>query len=416
MALPQRRRCGPRALADLHRHAQRRLRPCTQAQGLGARLVQGATDIPNVGRFAVLADPQGATFAVFTPRAGHRAGRAGRRAASPGTSCRPPTSPRRCASTAQYSAGPRASAHDMGAMGVYQIFEHAGAGVGGMCNTQGPSTPPSWLSYVHVADSNRAVALAKGCRRTPAARADRGPGRHLDRAVLDPQGGAFAVQEAPRQRRRSPRPALHQPQPRRPSPHRPQQRRRQGRRSEARSARKAAQEEGAAKRQPRRKRQEGPQEGARRCEERRRSKQRTRRRRRKRKPARKRARPRRDARPAPPEVHLPGRRRPPGATAGTGPRASRARGAPCNEYQFSCALPGGGMIADAHFGACGLEWHGHASLRRLLRAAAGRPRPRMRHGRPAAAPRAPQRNRRSGAWQAEQQRAAGESGATLAGR
>ena len=44
--------------------------------------------------------------------------------------------------------------HDMGAMGVYQLFEHGGTQVGGMCNVQGPSTPPSWLSYVHVADSN----------------------------------------------------------------------------------------------------------------------------------------------------------------------------------------------------------------------------------------------------------------------
>jgi predicted enzyme related to lactoylglutathione lyase len=40
---------------------------CAQAQGLGARICKAATDIPNVGRFAVLADPQGATFAVFTP-------------------------------------------------------------------------------------------------------------------------------------------------------------------------------------------------------------------------------------------------------------------------------------------------------------------------------------------------------------
>ena len=43
---------------------------CAQAQALGAKVHKPATDIPNVGRFAVLADPQGATFAVFTPGAG----------------------------------------------------------------------------------------------------------------------------------------------------------------------------------------------------------------------------------------------------------------------------------------------------------------------------------------------------------
>ena len=36
-----------------------------QAKGLGANVYCEPTDIPNVGRFAVLADPQGATFAVY---------------------------------------------------------------------------------------------------------------------------------------------------------------------------------------------------------------------------------------------------------------------------------------------------------------------------------------------------------------
>ncbi|MEP6915903.1 MAG: VOC family protein, partial [Acidobacteriota bacterium] len=39
----------------------------TQAQSLGGRTLKPATDIPTVGRFAVLADPQGAEFALFTP-------------------------------------------------------------------------------------------------------------------------------------------------------------------------------------------------------------------------------------------------------------------------------------------------------------------------------------------------------------
>jgi uncharacterized protein len=38
-----------------------------KATTLGANVRVPATDIPNVGRFAVIADPQGATFAVFKP-------------------------------------------------------------------------------------------------------------------------------------------------------------------------------------------------------------------------------------------------------------------------------------------------------------------------------------------------------------
>ena len=37
---------------------------CAQAQGLGARVLKAPADIPNVGRFAVLSDPQGGAFAV----------------------------------------------------------------------------------------------------------------------------------------------------------------------------------------------------------------------------------------------------------------------------------------------------------------------------------------------------------------
>src|ERR1700683_1990472 len=44
------------------------------AQKLGARVSMGATDIPDTGRMAVLADPQGASFALFSDAAGSGAG------------------------------------------------------------------------------------------------------------------------------------------------------------------------------------------------------------------------------------------------------------------------------------------------------------------------------------------------------
>ena len=39
------------------------------AEKLGGKILKGASDISNVGRFAVLSDPQGSAFAVFTPQA-----------------------------------------------------------------------------------------------------------------------------------------------------------------------------------------------------------------------------------------------------------------------------------------------------------------------------------------------------------
>jgi predicted enzyme related to lactoylglutathione lyase len=169
---------------------------CAQAQSLGARVCKAPGDIPNVGRFAVLADPQGATFAVFTPGSGT-----------------PPAPPafggfswHELATTDVEAAlrfygellgWSKGVTHDMGAMGVYQLFEHGGATVGGMCNTQGPAIPPSWLSYVHVADSSRAVAAAKSA----GGRLLHGPVEVPDGSwialFMDPQGGAFAVHEVP---------------------------------------------------------------------------------------------------------------------------------------------------------------------------------------------------------------------------
>ncbi|HET9330701.1 MAG TPA: VOC family protein [Steroidobacteraceae bacterium] len=170
---------------------------CSQAQGLGARVVKPPGDIPNVGRFAVLADPQGATFAVFTP-GGNQA---------------PPTPQQGGFSWHELATTDVAAAvrfygtlfgwskgrgHDMGALGVYQIFEHGGQQVGGMCNVQGPSTAPSWLSYVHVADSGKAVAAAKGAGGRLLHGPMEVPGGSWIALMMDPQGGAFAVQEAPR--------------------------------------------------------------------------------------------------------------------------------------------------------------------------------------------------------------------------
>ena len=163
---------------------------CAQAQSLGARVCKAAADIPNVGRFAVLADPQGATFAVFTPGSGP-----------------PPAAPafggfswHELATTdvaaalrfyGQLFGWNKGVGHDMGAMGVYQLFEQGGMAVGGMCNTQGPSTPPSWLSYVHVADSSRAVVAVKAAGGRLLHGPVEVPGGSWIALFMDPQGGAL---------------------------------------------------------------------------------------------------------------------------------------------------------------------------------------------------------------------------------
>jgi predicted enzyme related to lactoylglutathione lyase len=168
-----------------------------QAQALGARVCKEATDIPNVGRFAVLADPQGATFAVFTPSSGPPPAQPSQGSFS-WHELQTTDVPAALRFYTELFGWSKGVGHDMGAMGIYQLFDHGGTGVGGMCNTQGPSTPPSWLSYVHVGEADRAVAAAKAAGGRLLHGPIEVPGGSWIALFLDPQGGAFAVQEAPR--------------------------------------------------------------------------------------------------------------------------------------------------------------------------------------------------------------------------
>jgi len=185
---------------------------CARAQGLGARVLKAPADIPSVGRFAVLADPQGATFAVFTPGAGQPA---------PIPPAHGGFSWHELATTdvagalrfyGELFGWRKGPGHDMGAMGVYQIFEHGGKQGGGMCRPGSAQAAPSWLSYVHVVDSNRAVAGAKAGGGRLVHGPMEVPGGSWIALLIDPQGGAFAVQEAPRAMARA-QPAAAKPAP-----------------------------------------------------------------------------------------------------------------------------------------------------------------------------------------------------------
>ena len=167
------------------------------AERLGGKVLRSPADIPGVGRFAVLADPQGAAFAIFNPGASADGGS-------------PPhdfswhelaTSDQQGA-LAFYSelfGWSRGPTHDMGPLGTYQLIEHRGAPIGGIYKVMDASRPPQWLTYVRVASVDRAAAAAKeaGGRVTQEPMEVPGGGRIAQ--ILDPQGGAFAVHEPGRQ-------------------------------------------------------------------------------------------------------------------------------------------------------------------------------------------------------------------------
>jgi predicted enzyme related to lactoylglutathione lyase len=169
----------------------------TIAQGtaLGATVIAPASDVPTVGRYAVMADPQGATFALYAP-AGEAPGPSGppKRGDFSWHELATVDAPAAFAFYEALFGWQKTTAVEMGEAGVYQMYGVDGQDLGGMykrpADMPGPS---SWLHYIMVDDVQRAVETTK----------DRGgqvvsgplevPGGDWIAVGIDPQGAVFAV-------------------------------------------------------------------------------------------------------------------------------------------------------------------------------------------------------------------------------
>jgi hypothetical protein len=169
------------------------------AEKLGGKVLKVASDIPNVGRFAVLSDPQGAAFAVFTPASTPEEGMSSG-AIGDFTWHELATTDLDAALGfyAELFGWEKGPTHDMGEAGLYQIVNHGGQQVGGIWKARDNSTPPNWLSYVRVADAAKAANAIKAAGGRVLNGPMEVPGGSWIVQLLDPQGGAFAVVEAPK--------------------------------------------------------------------------------------------------------------------------------------------------------------------------------------------------------------------------
>ena len=165
-----------------------------QATALGARVHKAPQDIP-VGRFAVLADPQGAAFALYKPT---EAPSGGDDAAVGDFSWHELATTDWKAAWDFYRAlfgWEKRQSMDMGPAGIYWIFGRAGGSsmLGGFY-TKPPEVPaPRWLSYVRVPSADAAAATVTRL----GGRVVSGPmevaGGDRIAMCIDPQGIAFAV-------------------------------------------------------------------------------------------------------------------------------------------------------------------------------------------------------------------------------
>ncbi|HEY7409577.1 MAG TPA: VOC family protein [Vicinamibacteria bacterium] len=166
-----------------------------QATGLGARTLVPGTDIPSVGRFGVVADPQGAVFAVYSAASPRE-----QPEVKPGqfswhelaTSTDPETA------LGFYRAlfgWEKRQAMDMGeALGTYQIYgAPGGPDLGGIyTKPKDMPFPPHWLHYIRVDNVPATLEKVKAGGGQVLNGPMEVPGGVIAQC-LDPQGAAFAL-------------------------------------------------------------------------------------------------------------------------------------------------------------------------------------------------------------------------------
>lgn len=169
-----------------------------QAVAAGATLRFGPEDIPGIGRFAIVTDPGGAIFYLFTgsgeapPEPGFM---------SPGhVGWHELRAEDHDAAFGFYHGlfgWERSRTIDMGPMGTYQLFSYSGADRGGMMNAPG-GMPPHWLFYFVVDGLDAALERMTASGGTVLHGPQEVPGGAWVLAGTDPQGAHFALVSAKR--------------------------------------------------------------------------------------------------------------------------------------------------------------------------------------------------------------------------
>jgi predicted enzyme related to lactoylglutathione lyase len=164
-----------------------------EVRRLGGKVYREPADIPNVGRFAVVADPQGAAFNLF------KANQSGQRTVSsaPGNigwhELHTADWPKAFEFYHSMFGWLKGDAVDMGPMGTYQLFTIDGTPAGGMFNSPAATAARFWLYYFNVGDIDAAAERVSSAGGTIMHGPQQVPGGSWIVQAADPQGAAFAL-------------------------------------------------------------------------------------------------------------------------------------------------------------------------------------------------------------------------------
>jgi uncharacterized protein len=161
----------------------------------GGAVHQPPEDIPGVGRFAVVADPQGAVFVLF--KSNDRAAPTPAARGTPGTigwhELNAADGAAAFAFYAKLFGWTPTRALDMGPLGSYQMFATGGAEVGGMMTKTSDMPMPCWLYYIWVDAIDAAMVRVTQNGGKVLMGPHEVPGDDWILQCLDPQGAMFAL-------------------------------------------------------------------------------------------------------------------------------------------------------------------------------------------------------------------------------
>jgi uncharacterized protein len=162
---------------------------------LGGTVHVPPSDIPNVGRFAIVLDPQQVAFALFQPPSDEPD-----RPVDPGAPGRVGWHelatndwPKAFSFYSELFSWQKGDAVDIGAMGTYQLFTIGGQPMGGMFNKPPVVPAPFWLYYVNVGDIDAAAQRVTASGGKIINGPMQVPGGSWILQGMDPPGAMFAL-------------------------------------------------------------------------------------------------------------------------------------------------------------------------------------------------------------------------------
>ena len=166
----------------------------------GGRVIEQPYDIPEVGRTARIADPQGAQLYVFKSASGDGPD-------APGNAGPPPrrifwnelhtTDPEKALSFYEKLLGYTHKTMDMGPDGAYHVLSSKdGVGRGGVMGQVAKDVPPHWLPYVSVDDPDATMERVKKAGGKVHYGPEDIPGIGRFGVLEDPTGAVLAIMKA----------------------------------------------------------------------------------------------------------------------------------------------------------------------------------------------------------------------------